>query len=107
MASVSKSSRRRDLGAYVLRPRSLTATTRNVLTRADGPGEPFRAHRGEPPVESLDCLPMERRRDVAVGVEGHGNRAVAEKILYHLRVDAGLEEDRRSSVAQVVNTDSR
>jgi hypothetical protein len=59
----------------------------------------------KPSVENSDRLTVQGGRDVAVGVEGHGNGAVTQQILDNLRVDASLEQDRRSRVAQIVDSD--
>ena len=52
-------------------------------------------------------LPLERRRDVAVGVERHRHLGVPQPLLHDLGVDAGGEQQARVRVAQVVEAHPR
>jgi len=58
-------------------------------------------------VEPDRGLGLERRRDVAVGVERHRHGGVAEPLLHHLRVDALAEQQRCVRVPQVVEPGAR
>jgi hypothetical protein len=52
-------------------------------------------------------LALERRRDVAVGVERGRDLGVPEPLLHDLRVDAGGEQEARVGVAKVVEAHPR
>ncbi len=58
-------------------------------------------------IHCLGSLPMERRSQMAVGVERQPDGAVPEQVLHDLWVRPGLEQNARGRVAQVMNADVR
>lgn len=58
-------------------------------------------------VHRLGRLPMERRSEVAMGVERQADRAVAEQVLHDLWMGAGLQEHTRRRMAKVMHADMR
>lgn len=60
--------------------------------------------------QSIHCprgLLMKRLREMAIGIERQGDRAVAEQILDDLRVRARREQNACRGVAQIMHTNPR
>jgi hypothetical protein len=56
-------------------------------------------------IHGLGSLPMERRREMTIGVERQPDGAVPEQILHDLWVRPGLQQDARGRVAEVMHAD--